>query len=257
MMNPSIEILQHPSGPTVIYRYMPPAPAACEQGVLLIPSAPWDTMRLSWFYRQCCEQLTKIGYHVYRFDLRGTGDSPYPTADQDPVVWLRETEAVRDSLRSQVRRLHAVGPRFAGYLAALSAESYAYRSLHVIDPVLNLAAYSDELDRIQNRFLAEHNRFGSELRTDAEILGFPKAMFHTLIPAELTGIKVKTKRVFLYLSPSFEPPERLITLWYDQEREVAIVRTSDHFSWSDPSALLQQCFCRDTLKQLIHQLEEV
>ena len=116
-MSLAISLIAHDKWPITSYHFSPEGGGARGEAVLLLPSAPWDVMRVSWLQRQLGEQLCRMGYDVFRLDYCGTGDSVAPMAEMSFHHWQKEIEAFRESIRSHVKKIHVVGLRLGGTLA--------------------------------------------------------------------------------------------------------------------------------------------
>jgi pimeloyl-ACP methyl ester carboxylesterase len=239
-----------------VFLYEPNPAESNDEGVLIISSAPWDSMRLSWFYRHLAEQLAQLGYTVTHFDLTGTGASPVPTKDMDWNAWLSDCSQMRDFARKRSRRLHLVGPRLGGRLALIAAQSFAFRSVHLIDPVIDGTTYWRELQHIQSEFLAENSRYDMNHNTEHELLGYPLAPFGDVATTALNMNDFKTRRIRIYTSLGISPTAPLAQQFIEQNRDVIVIETPDRFSWTNFKSLHHQCFCLETTRFIAHHLAD-
>lgn len=105
-------------------------------------------MRAHRAYRQLALLLTRKGFHVLRFDYRGTGDS---SGDLNGVVfadWLQDVDAAIDELREQagVSRVGVLGLRLGALATATACSKRTdIAGLVLCDPVPSGAAYIAEL----------------------------------------------------------------------------------------------------------------
>ena len=249
-------MLQGLAGSIPVFLYEPNPAASNDEGVLLISSAPWDGMRLSWFYRHLSEQLAHLGYTVTHFDLTGTGDSPAPTQEMNWNTWLNDCSQMRDFARERSRRLHLVGPRLGGRLALIAAQSFAFRSVHVIDPVIDGADYWRELQQIQSEFLSENSRYGMNHTTNLELLGFPLLPLGDVATVNLPLDDFKTRRVRIYTSLGSPPTAPLVQKFVEQNHDVIVTETPDVFSWDNFRSLHHQCFCLETTRSIARHLAD-
>ncbi len=258
-MSIAVQILSAPEGPIVSYEMVPEGTLTKDEGILLINSGPWDSMRLSWLQRQIMSNLSARGYRVLRFDLCGTGESVEATNAANWSRWISECCSVRDSFRKTVRKVHIIGFRLGAALALKASESYAFRSLHLIDPVLDGAAYWQQLHKIQEAFIYHHNRFGSNIHAPDELFGFPlDAHWETSIAALNPGhFDAKGRRAFLYSSTPEAPLALFAKQLQDKDWEVQNIPLSDDFAWNDPLKLHLQCFARETLLSISRAFEEL
>ncbi len=236
-----------------IYEWTPAVDRQMNQGVLLIPAAPWEMMRLSWLYRKLALELSKIGFAVLCFDLPGTGNSSYLSSAIDWQSWLRCVSELSKHMRARVRRLHLVGTRLGGNLAWLEALSEPYRSIHLIDPVWQYETYLKSLSELQNSFLAEMQRYGQTVQTDGEIFGFSLAFISKISHPTWDLSQSRSKQVRIYQSAlaqtSSTVPETM--------RHQGILTVKDQLSWLDANRMQHQAFCHDLLVKLIKQFEEL
>lgn len=236
-------------GTQVQYLYEPQSALNLEQGVLIVPSAPWDKMRLSWLYRNLAESLAKQGYTVLRFDLTGTEDDNAPTSAMNWSTWLADAVHARDSLRGMVKRVHVVGLHLGGLIALLLGKDFAFSSVRALDPVLGPSAYLRGLQLSEQQFINAQRRYGAEFVVEHEFLGFPLGFLQEL--EQLRGFgpgRFRSKKLILFHShdaPMNGPlSEELAAL----PVEIKSMRLDDNFAWQDPLALGQQLFCTQTVK---------
>lgn len=129
--------------------YHPPrARSGKHTGVVLCPPFGQEYMRSHRAFRQLALSLAKAGYHVFRFDYRGTGDSwgegeAFTLAGgiDDTLLAIEELQAMAD-----VDAVVLIGLRLGGAIAAKAvAETDAVTALVLWDPVLEGAPYLAEL----------------------------------------------------------------------------------------------------------------
>jgi pimeloyl-ACP methyl ester carboxylesterase len=258
-MSIAVQILSAPEGPIVCYEMVPADGVAQDEGVLLINSGPWDSMRLSWLQRQIMSNLSGRGYRVLRFDLCGTGESEASADAANWTRWVAECCIVRDSFRKTVRKVHVIGFRLGAALALKASEAYAFRSLHLIDPVLDGVAYWQELRNIQQSFVAQQNKFGANIHASEELFGFPlgahwQTSLAALHPAQFDA---KGRRAFLYSSKPDAPLALFAKQLQDKDWDVQSIPLNDDFAWNDLLKLHMQCFARETLLSISRAFEEL
>ena len=168
--------------------YHPPtAGRTRDVGVLLCYPAPQEYMRTYWAFRKLANKLAHDGFHVFRFDYLGTGDS----AGESSEVSLSDFRASIDSAARELRdvahvgKLSAVGFRLGAALAA-GMHELPLQDLVLWEPVVRGSDYVDELRRIQAHELAAdlHPPFRAE-DAPPELLGFP---FPALLERELRSL---------------------------------------------------------------------
>ena len=117
-------------------------------GVVLCYPFGQEYMRAHRAFRQLSLQLAKAGYHVFRFDYRGTGDSSgdseafqLASAVEDTVQAIEEVRDMAD-----VDTVAVFGLRLGGAIAARVAQAnVAVTHLVLWDAIANGAAYLEEL----------------------------------------------------------------------------------------------------------------
>src|SRR5690606_20757112 len=129
--------------------YHPPA-LDCDrlQGVLLCYPFGQEYMRAHRAFRQLAESLAAKGYHVLRFDYRGSGDSSGDMDDVSAEDWLADIATAVGELRdlSGVHAVTLVGLRLGALLAAVHAARAGDISRLVLwDPFASGQAFVDEI----------------------------------------------------------------------------------------------------------------
>ncbi|MET0341936.1 MAG: hypothetical protein ABW252_13100 [Polyangiales bacterium] len=156
--------------------YHPPAGSRTRDvGVLLCYPAPQEYMRTYWAFRKLAHKLAQEGFHVFRFDYLGTGDSSGDSAEVSLAGFRESLVGAARELRdvAHVQKLSAVGFRLGAALAA-SARDLPLHDLVLWEPVVRGARYVDELRQIQASELAEDLRPPFRVEdAPRELLGFP------------------------------------------------------------------------------------
>ncbi|MDB6059972.1 MAG: hypothetical protein JWM78_75 [Verrucomicrobiaceae bacterium] len=128
--------------------YLPPKATARDAGVVLCYPFGQEYMRAHRAYRQLASLLAKKGYHVLRFDYRGTGDSSGDMKSVNAHDWVDDVgEAIREM--REVKGLSSVtvlGLRLGALIAgAACAARTDVDRLIVWDPILSGGEYEQEL----------------------------------------------------------------------------------------------------------------
>lgn len=121
--------------------------------VLCYPGAPEYNMS-HWAFRKLAGMLSREGFHVLRFDYRGTGDSAGRLEDASSAIWVEDIRAAAAELRdmSGARAISLVGMRLGAALAARAcAEGLSVRDLVLWQPIISGGDYLVELDRMDQR----------------------------------------------------------------------------------------------------------
>lgn len=134
--------------------YLPPKGAPRDAGVVLCYPFGQEYMRAHRAYRQLALLLTKQGYHVLRFDYRGTGDSGGELENIRASDWIEDVGTAVHELReaSGVKSIAVVGLRLGALIAAAAcAPRDDIERLILWDPILEGGEYERELlDEIAN-----------------------------------------------------------------------------------------------------------
>jgi uncharacterized protein len=155
--------------------YHPPlGPVQRDVGVLLNYPGPQEYMRTHWAFRKLAAMLAKRGFHVFRFDYFGTGDSSGDSDEGRLSTWKANVNAAAQELRdiAAVNKISAIGFRLGAALAATSGLSL--NDLILWEPVVDGRLYLNELEVIQAAQLKRNPNppFKAKQRPP-EMLGFP------------------------------------------------------------------------------------
>jgi pimeloyl-ACP methyl ester carboxylesterase len=174
--------------------YHPPRTARPrDSGVLLCYPAPQEYMRTHWAFRKLAVMLAKEGFHVFRFDYFGTGDSSGKTEEGRLATWRENIVTAARELKdlASVSKVSAVGFRLGATLAA-TAPGLSLTDLVLWEPVVRGLIYLGELELIQAKLLstALKPRWRPSERP-AELLGFafPPALEEELRTVDLVRDK--------------------------------------------------------------------
>jgi pimeloyl-ACP methyl ester carboxylesterase len=160
-----------------IFAYsLPPRGTDRREAVVLCYPLGHEYMRTHWAFRQLATRLSRDGYHVFRFDYFGTGDSEGDLQEGSPEIWIRNIQdACDEASRLSGGPVSIVGVRLGALLAELSlANGRSYRKLLLWDPVTDGAAYLEEIRRLTTQRTAEPplSRHDSGTRMQDPLLGF-------------------------------------------------------------------------------------
>ncbi len=257
-MQLAIDLIEHQPWPITSYRFIPDRSLARDEAVLILPSAPWDALRSSWLLKQLQEQLCRAGFEVFRLDYTGTGESIASMSEARWKDWLAEVQCAREFMRSKIKKIHVIGLRLGASLALLSSENFAYRSLHLLDPILDGPSYWRELLDMQRQFEFELNRFGANIRTQDELLAYPlgadwQQAFQSL---DLTQFIGRGKRLYLYRSFQDQSFHAWLKRLQEHDWEVRELAVDDDFAWNVTAKLNFQIFCRQTVQEIVQALGE-
>ncbi len=105
--------------------------------------------------------LSADGFHVLRFDYRGTGESELDESQATLARWGQDIRTATEELKEMtgVEGICLVGVRLGGTLALLEAPTDPLVDRIVLwDPVLSGSDYLGELNELQKRFVQKLNR---------------------------------------------------------------------------------------------------
>jgi uncharacterized protein len=135
--------------------YHPPTGAGVRTGgVVLCNPAPQEYRQCHFVLRQLALRLAEAGWHVLRFDYRGTGDSAGAADAVSLADWVTDIHDAADELRalSSVSAISLVGVRMgASFAARAVARGLAVDDLVLWDPVVRGAPYLAQLDTVHDR----------------------------------------------------------------------------------------------------------
>jgi len=203
--------------------YDAPIGADRNHGVVLCYPFGQEYMRAHRAYRQIATQLTRDGFHVLRFDYRGSGDSSGDMAGVRAEHWLQDIDDAIQELRDTagIGRISVLGLRLGALLAAIACgHRRDIDRLILWDPVTSGQQYEAELlaeiaAEVPNEYGAPP---GNSLRPDGGIdyngfsmpAGFRESMGTLDI---LHMVPMTIPRVFHVFSHETEHFQRLREAW--------------------------------------------
>lgn len=119
-----------------------------ETGIILCYPLGQEYMRGHRAFRQLSLLLSRAGFHVFRFDYFGTGDSAGDGEEALLEQWLEDVTIAIEELKDTtgVEKVSLIGLRLGAALAALAAEGREDIERIVLwDPVVSGSDYVDEL----------------------------------------------------------------------------------------------------------------
>jgi pimeloyl-ACP methyl ester carboxylesterase len=126
-----------------------PRGASRDTGVLLFYPGIQEYDNSHWALRSLAASLAQRGFHVLRFDYRGTGDSAGGPEDATLDAWVEDARVAYHEIRDAtgVSRVSFVGLRLGAAVALLtSAKVPAVDSIFLWEPVVSGARYLEELE---------------------------------------------------------------------------------------------------------------
>ncbi len=193
-----------------VYHAPDAAPRRAGAIVLCYPGGH-EYLRVQRSFRNAAASLARLGFPVFRFDYSNTGDSAGDGASADLACWRRDLgAAIAEAKRlSGSTRVALAGLRLGASLAWMEASSRDDVDAVVAwDPIIDGAAYVEELFALEGRWLADPSRVRSARRTPGTLLGFPfsESLGAALRDLDLAPHFPKTRGAFAV--DSIERPER-------------------------------------------------
>jgi pimeloyl-ACP methyl ester carboxylesterase len=169
--------------------HAPKARMGRRTGVVLCYPFGQEYMRAHRAFRQLSLQLAKAGFHVFRFDYYGTGDSSGDGDDfclaQAAVDAGQAIEELQDM--ADVDTVALFGLRLGGTVAAqVAAQHDAVTHLVLWDAIGDGAAYLQELQAEAKVPLASGGRGGDAAPTAFGVMGYPVP---PAVQGELAGLQ--------------------------------------------------------------------
>src|SRR5919201_1417748 len=90
-------------------------------GIVLCYPGPQEYNVAHLAFRKLAGLLARRGWHVLRFDYRGTGDSAGASDEGDPTLWIQDLRAAVAELKdiAGISAVSVVGLRLGAAVAAL------------------------------------------------------------------------------------------------------------------------------------------
>jgi pimeloyl-ACP methyl ester carboxylesterase len=155
--------------------YHPPTAVDRGAGVVLCYPMGQEYLRVHRAFLRLATRLAEAGFHAFRFDYCGCGDSSHDSEYGEVERWQEDIGTALEELRegSGAGHFTLLGVRLGGTLAAVAAAGLDdVDALVLWDPVVDGGGYLADLRR-------EHQKFyrGSFAKAqpsaDEEVLGFP------------------------------------------------------------------------------------
>ena len=129
--------------------YHPPTTQSIQDvGALLCYPGPQEYTGTHWAFRRLANLLCQAGFHVFRFDYFGTGDSSGESGEANVNQWIHDIRSAAKELKdtSGAKKISILGLRLGAALAArASIEGLRVKNLVLWDPVITGKDYINEL----------------------------------------------------------------------------------------------------------------
>nr|WP_272491458.1 alpha/beta fold hydrolase [Corallococcus exercitus] len=152
-------------------------------------------MLTHWAFRKLAGMLAREGFHVFRFDYYGTGDSAGEVHEGRVATWVQDIRLAATELQdlTGVQRVALVGLRLGAALAVRAAtEGLSTAALVLWEPLVQGDAWIQELELLQARRATRtlYPQPESPLEVRQELLGFafPRALRDDILALDLAAL---------------------------------------------------------------------
>lgn len=142
--------------------------------VLCYPMAH-EYMYVHRAFRQLANRLARTGFHVFRFDYYGFGDSAGDSEESHIEQWIKDISKAIDEIGSlsAASKISLIGLRLGATAAALTAvQRDDIENIVLWEPVINGAKYVEEL-YVQHESWVDENLYPGANNGNSEIIGTP------------------------------------------------------------------------------------
>ena len=193
---------------------------ARNEAILICPTYGQEYMRAHRANKQLATTLAKQGFHVLRFDYRGTGDSSGEVENTTINNWLEDIVTAVEELRDTAgtNTVHIIGLRLGALLASSAAtnKKLNIKKLVLWDPIISGESYDQELQAEINKNNETENK-PIDKNSTLHFHGFPlsKEMRADLSAINLCEFKPHAKRIMHIVSRESENADKLKAAWSD------------------------------------------
>jgi len=209
------------------------------EAILICPTYGQEYMRAHRANKQLASTLAKQGFHVLRFDYRGTGDSSGEIEDVTIENWLEDIETAIEELRetSGTKTVHIIGLRLGALLASATTinKKLNIKKLVLWDPIISGESYDQELQTEINRKSTADSK-PIDKNSTLHFHGFPlsKEMREDLSTIDLCELKPHVKKILHIVSKESKNANKLKTAWSDMPAyEYAFVKAPGDWNFVD------------------------
>jgi len=149
------------SGSALLGVWSPPDGEDRNHGVVICPPIGQEHVRTHWALRQVATALARAGFHAFRFDWFGVGDSAGELREASLARWQVDLATAVQELRDTagVQRVSLVGLRMGATIAALAADAVRPTALVLWDPIVDGRAYVATLRSMTKTMLTDRQRY--------------------------------------------------------------------------------------------------
>jgi pimeloyl-ACP methyl ester carboxylesterase len=227
------------------------------RGVVLCAPMGQEYMRSHRAYRTLANMLSRRGFHVFRFDYFGTGDSAGESDEGDPHRWQRNVGQAIAELRdnADLDSVSLVGLRFGGSLAMLAAaERDDIDRVVLWDPVIRGRDFLDEILEVADPPCADDPDSGT-----LGVLGFPltRVMREQIGKVDLFDCKpTSVGEVSLIVSSEDDGARALRQALADRGAQASYVCIPSAGSWNEVDNFGGALVPQEIIRGIVEQLSE-
>lgn len=216
--------------------YAPPTGKDRHEAVVLCAPTGHEYITTHWCLRLLATDLSRVGFHVLRFDYSCMGHSWGEFEDASVARWEEDVGAAIRELagRSGVAAVSLVGLRLGASLAYRATRRTPVRHLVLWDPVSGGREYVGQLRRMQRQG-AQGDTPGAPVE---ELLGYfyPAGLVGELEQIDLAAVAPRCDRTSLLLSEDSPGTTRLLERLAGRGPRPAIESVTNHERWGDANA---------------------
>lgn len=222
-------------------------PGSRATGVIICPPLWQEYMRSHWAMRQLATRLSESGFHVLRFDYRGSGDSSGDSLDMSLETIRDDFELAVQELRDMagITTVSAVTLR-AGFLSVYP--STTANKIIAIDGIIDGSRYIKDLEQIQ------HTRQSARAFppiTENELVGtiMSPSLRESVRSFRLTKPNSNTSFVF-----TKQNPQNAFVV--EQKLTSSVITTEDNPDWSNPLQIEQAIMIPATINRVVEMVAQ-
>jgi len=253
------------TGSALLGVWSPPDHDDRNHGVVICPPIGQEHVRTHWALRQVAAALARAGFHAFRFDWFGVGDSAGTLRDASLARWEEDVASAVQELRDTagVDQVSLVGLRVGASLAALAAPRLRPAAIVLWDPVVDGRAYIAGQRQLTHTLLTDPRRYfnrdaARRPSRPGELVGFD---FGERLIAELEhlelggGATLPQVPVCLLRSADDAAVEALGAALGASHAEVELHRSALNAGWTDPEDVERLLLPGDALRAVTGFLE--
>ncbi len=227
--------------------YHPPASQQYrDEAILICYPIGEEYIRTHRVLVQLTGMLTRLGFHVLRFDYFGSGNSSGNTGEGDVAQWLQDTMTALTELKdmSAVSRLSVIGIRFGAVLAALATAETKINKLVLWDPVIEGKVYVQSMQHMERALLEQHrHRINQPVEamshSSNEYFGFlfPDAVLESISDVNLHTSSIQADKISLTVSDEKPLYKSLLDTMVENKLSVEYNYIPSEDVWHDVDSL--------------------